>query len=40
MTTLNEPLYRDDYLNAGYGVKSWFLTLDHKRIAILYLIFV
>ncbi len=38
MTTLNEPLYRDDYLNAGYGVKSWFLTLDHKRIAILYLI--
>ena len=27
-----------DYLNAGYGPKSWFLTTDHKRIAILYLI--
>jgi cytochrome c oxidase subunit 1 len=29
---------RDTYLNAGYGVKSWFLTKDHKRIAILYLV--
>ncbi len=41
MTTINEPLTQlltDDYLNAGYGVKSWLLTLDHKRIAILYLI--
>jgi cytochrome c oxidase subunit 1 len=37
MTTLNEPLKREDYLNAGYGVKSWLLTRDHKRIAILYL---
>jgi cytochrome c oxidase subunit 1 len=27
-----------DYLNAEYGVRSWFFTLDHKRIAILYLI--
>jgi cytochrome c oxidase subunit 1 len=27
-----------DYLNAGYGPKSWLLTTDHKRIAILYLI--
>jgi cytochrome c oxidase subunit I len=26
-----------DYLNASYGVKSWLLTTDHKRIAILYL---
>jgi cytochrome c oxidase subunit I len=26
------------YLNAGYGVKSWLLTTDHKRIAILYLL--
>src|SRR6186713_2131217 len=25
------------YLNAGYGVKSWLLTRDHKRIALLYL---
>jgi cytochrome c oxidase subunit 1 len=26
------------YLRAGYGLKSWFFTTDHKRIAILYLI--
>jgi cytochrome c oxidase subunit 1 len=26
------------YLNADYGARSWLLTLDHKRIAILYLI--
>src|SRR5437667_4864503 len=26
------------YLNADYGVRSWLLTTDHKRIAILYLI--
>ena len=29
---------REDYLNASYGVRSWLLTQDHKRIAILYLI--
>jgi len=29
---------RQHYLNAGYSIKSWLLTLDHKRIAILYLI--
>jgi cytochrome c oxidase subunit 1 len=28
---------RNTYLNAGYGVKSWLLTRDHKRIALLYL---
>ncbi len=27
-----------NYLNNGYGVKSWLLTTDHKRIAILYLL--
>jgi len=27
-----------NYLNADYGIKSWLLTKDHKRIAILYLI--
>jgi cytochrome c oxidase subunit 1 len=27
-----------DYLHAGYGLKSWLLTTDHKRIGILYLI--
>ncbi len=28
----------NDYIHAGYGLKSWLLTVDHKRIAILYLI--
>ncbi|NIR51486.1 cytochrome c oxidase subunit I [candidate division KSB1 bacterium] len=27
-----------NYLTAGYSAKSWLLTTDHKRIAILYLI--
>ncbi len=26
------------YLNANYGWKSWLLTTDHKRIALLYLV--
>ncbi|MDX1686917.1 MAG: cytochrome c oxidase subunit I [Candidatus Promineifilaceae bacterium] len=26
------------YLNAGYSIRSWLLTTDHKRIAILYLL--
>jgi cytochrome c oxidase subunit I len=26
-----------NYLNAGHSVKSWLLTKDHKRIALLYL---
>src|SRR6201985_1867816 len=25
------------YLNDGYGIKSWLLTRDHKRIGLLYL---
>ncbi len=29
---------REHYLNVSYGVKSWLLTTDHKRIAWLYLI--
>src|SRR6266496_6718563 len=29
---------KTNYLNADYGIKSWLLTTDHKRIAILYLI--
>src|SRR5262245_46234933 len=32
------PITRADYLNVAYGVRSWLLTLDHKRIAILYLV--
>ncbi|HUB03195.1 MAG TPA: cytochrome c oxidase subunit I [Terriglobales bacterium] len=31
----NQPT---NYLTNGYGLKSWLLTTDHKRIAILYLI--
>ena len=27
-----------NYLNHTYGIKSWLLTLDHKRIGIMYLI--
>jgi cytochrome c oxidase subunit 1 len=30
-------LPRQHYLNADYGIKSWLLTTDHKRIALLYL---
>jgi cytochrome c oxidase subunit 1 len=26
-----------NYINAHYGIKSWLLTKDHKRIALLYL---
>ncbi len=29
---------RQHYLNATWGLKSWLLTKDHKRIAILYLL--
>jgi cytochrome c oxidase subunit 1 len=28
---------RVNYLNANYGFRSWLLTTDHKRIALLYL---
>ncbi|HEY1404710.1 MAG TPA: cbb3-type cytochrome c oxidase subunit I, partial [Pyrinomonadaceae bacterium] len=27
----------ENYINANYGIKSWLLTKDHKRIALLYL---
>src|SRR3977135_4549152 len=29
---------RTNYINAEYGIRSWLLTVDHKRIALLYLI--
>ena len=29
---------REHYLNVDYGLRSWLLTTDHKRIGILYLI--
>ncbi|HCC58486.1 MAG TPA: cytochrome c oxidase subunit I [Solibacterales bacterium] len=35
--TQHEP---KNYINSDYGIKSWLLTQDHKRIAILYLIVV
>ena len=48
MTTVPIPVTPDyakplpkpakSYLNASYLAKSWLLTLDHKRIAVLYLI--
>ena len=31
------PKPKTNYLNADYGIKSWLLTTDHKRIALLYL---
>src|ERR1051325_842260 len=29
---------REHYLNAELGIKSWLLTIDHKRIALLFLV--
>jgi cytochrome c oxidase subunit I len=37
-TTAEVGFERKNYLNADYGILSWLLTRDHKRIAILYLI--
>src|ERR1044071_1576638 len=37
-STVTTRLERTNYLNADYGLKSWLLTTDHKRIAILYMI--
>src|SRR6059058_896068 len=37
MATAVSTTERTHYLNAGYGIKSWLLTTDHKRIALLYL---
>jgi cytochrome c oxidase subunit 1 len=39
MSTVTTPVAkRQHYLNADYGIKSWLLTIDHKRIALLYLV--
>src|SRR5512142_3139507 len=39
MATATRPdVETTNYLNADYGIKSWLLTTDHKRIALLYLI--
>jgi len=37
-TAVQVTVETENYLNNGYGLKSWLLTKDHKRIAILYLI--
>ncbi len=38
MATAAVTTERKNYLNAEYGIRSWLLTTDHKRIALLYLI--
>src|SRR5271157_1483097 len=38
MATAVQTVERENYLNSNYGIKSWLLTSDHKRIAVLYLI--
>jgi len=38
MTTTALP--RRTYLNHEFGLKSWLLTKDHKRIGLMYLVFV
>ncbi len=35
-TSAAEP--QRNYLNADYGIKSWLLTTDHKRIGLMYLL--
>ena len=37
-TAVQATVERENYLNHDYSLKSWLLTRDHKRIAILYLI--
>ena len=42
MNTLGAPIntgpaVKHHHLNASYGIRSWLLTADHKRIALLYL---
>src|ERR1700693_1370525 len=32
-----DEMPNEHYLNATYGIRSWLLTTDHKRIALLYL---
>ena len=39
MSTMNSAPHRT-YLNATRGVWAWLTTLDHKRIALMYLVLV
>src|SRR5205807_10251612 len=36
--SLAHEMPSDTYLNSSYAVKSWFLTGDHKRIAVMYVV--
>jgi len=36
-TAIQSAKPKTNFLNADYGIKSWLLTTDHKRIALLYL---
>src|SRR5438094_5490081 len=36
-TAVSIAAEREHYLNKEYGIRSWLLTTDHKRIALLYL---
>ncbi len=38
MATAAVTTERTNYLNAEHGLKSWLLTKDHKRIALLYML--
>jgi cytochrome c oxidase subunit 1 len=38
MATATQIVEKENYLNVDYGIKSWLLTTDHKRIGLLYLI--
>ena len=38
MSTVAISPEREHYLNKEYGIRSWLLTTDHKRIALLYLV--
>jgi cytochrome c oxidase subunit 1 len=38
MATAAVSAERENYLNREYGIRSWLLTTDHKRIALLYLV--
>jgi cytochrome c oxidase subunit 1 len=39
VTTATQAIFPPrNYLNDNYGIRSWLLTKDHKRIAILYLL--
>jgi cytochrome c oxidase subunit 1 len=37
-TAIQAPAPKLNYLNNGHTLKSWLLTTDHKRIALLYLV--